>query len=306
MTSSVSTSEDALRNLCFWHIQNGFASLQSDYNGDLIGGIVCLALSQANFGHLVRPTLREPFVTNLDVTPTLELLRPVNAAAMARSLQMPRETMRRVLFGLVDQGHVLQLDKGFVIHPNAMSAQRIAAPVRLAVQRLLVFLLALIQLSPDSRLLRITPDYPEDLPATLPEPLLATYSIEFCLRLLESVRDQLRLDVVDAVLWVEVELNGALGSMSTALDASVQRLSTHAILQSGAGREHSILLARETRRRRLIKLHNEGWIARRDGQYCPSDSARVVAARQVWTQSFQASVHRLVALIRPIFVPPAA
>ncbi len=83
--------------------------------GELLTGLVNLALVQANVGHL-DPT-GSPF-DGLDSVPPDEVRRPVSVLALSASLGLPYETTRRHVAKMVATGQCLRV-KGGVIAPTA-------------------------------------------------------------------------------------------------------------------------------------------------------------------------------------------
>jgi hypothetical protein len=83
--------------------------------GELLTGLVNLALVQANVGHLDR--MGSGF-NSLDSIPPDEVRRPVSVLALSASLGLPYETTRRHVAKMVETGQCLRV-KGGVIAPTA-------------------------------------------------------------------------------------------------------------------------------------------------------------------------------------------
>lgn len=83
--------------------------------GELLTGLVNLALVQANVGHL-DPTGSK--FDSLDAIPPDEMRRPVSVLALSASLGLPYETTRRHVAKMVETGQCLRV-KGGVIAPTA-------------------------------------------------------------------------------------------------------------------------------------------------------------------------------------------
>ena len=84
--------------------------------GELLTGLVNLALVQANVAHLDRASAG---FTGLDSVPPDELRRPVSVLALSASIGLPYETTRRHVAKMVKTGQCLRV-KGGVIVPAAV------------------------------------------------------------------------------------------------------------------------------------------------------------------------------------------
>jgi hypothetical protein len=86
--------------------------------GELLTGLVNLALVQANVGHL------DPAGSafdSLDSIPPDEVRRPVSVLSISASLGLPYETTRRHVAKMVETGQCLRV-KGGVVSPTAAVA----------------------------------------------------------------------------------------------------------------------------------------------------------------------------------------
>lgn len=83
--------------------------------GELLTGLVNLALVQANVGHL-DPT--GSGFDSLESIPPDEVRRPVSVLAISASLGLPYETTRRHVAKMVETGQCLRV-KGGVVSPTA-------------------------------------------------------------------------------------------------------------------------------------------------------------------------------------------
>jgi len=83
--------------------------------GELLTGLVNLALVQANVGHLDR---MESGFNSLESIPPDEVRRPVSVLSLSASLGLPYETTRRHVAKMVATGQCLRV-KGGVIAPTA-------------------------------------------------------------------------------------------------------------------------------------------------------------------------------------------
>ena len=99
-------------------LANGFALDLVKLGGfgrDVVDGLLLGAISQANVAQITRsPELQRLYAT-LDHPPPDELRRPVSVSAIANSLRMPFETVRRRVTALADVGVVKAMPRGVII-----------------------------------------------------------------------------------------------------------------------------------------------------------------------------------------------
>jgi DNA-binding Lrp family transcriptional regulator len=99
-------------------LANGFALDLVKLGGfgrDVIDGLLLAAISQANVAQITRsPELQRRYAT-LDQPPPDEMRRPVSISAIANSLLIPFETVRRRVTALADLGIVKTLPRGVIV-----------------------------------------------------------------------------------------------------------------------------------------------------------------------------------------------
>lgn len=95
-------------------------------SGDLMQGLVAFALLNAGVEHLERTPALSARYASLDNPPPDEERRPIPITTLARSMGLPRETVRRKVYNLVDQGMATVVDDGALV-TNAQLA-RVAGP----------------------------------------------------------------------------------------------------------------------------------------------------------------------------------
>ncbi|HWA60572.1 MAG TPA: hypothetical protein VG939_04320 [Caulobacteraceae bacterium] len=96
------------------------AELLADITGgDLLLGVVFIAISSANTGYLAEPSNDQHGYADLDDLPPDELRRPVSVLAIAESLRLPYETARRYVARLEAQGLVRRVGRQGVIVPTS-------------------------------------------------------------------------------------------------------------------------------------------------------------------------------------------
>jgi predicted transcriptional regulator len=185
-------------------LANGFALDLVKLGGfgrDVIDGLLLVAISQANVAQITRnPELQRTYAT-LDQPPPDEMRRPVSVSAIANSLRLPFETVRRRISGLVEVG-VLQTARRGVILPTAplnSPFYRMAAEANYALVRNLYFRLRGIGLLED--LPRPNgPPFDADRP---PVRLVIRLSSDYLLRLAEPVTRYMG-DLVSGLLLMDL------------------------------------------------------------------------------------------------------
>jgi len=92
-------------------------------DGDLEAYMVYLAVVSAGVGRLVRdPVMRKRYA---DQTPVPDDLRPtISRRAIAESVGLPRETVRRKIAALIEAGHLAARRGGVVIVGPALERRR--------------------------------------------------------------------------------------------------------------------------------------------------------------------------------------
>ena len=92
--------------------------------GDLLDGLILLAVGQANLGHLDRPHGPPASFAGYDDVLDPALLRPISVNALAASLGQPFETVRRRTAALRETGACAATDRGLVIPPERWRSDR--------------------------------------------------------------------------------------------------------------------------------------------------------------------------------------
>jgi hypothetical protein len=97
--------------------------LPTDYfDGDLESFVVYFAIIAANFSRFRRGAHRALYAGELD--PPKEERLPVSRRAVAESVGLPRETVRRKISELIDKGHVIQVPGGMLAVAPALEHAR--------------------------------------------------------------------------------------------------------------------------------------------------------------------------------------
>ena len=106
-------------------------------DGHLIDTLLISAATQANIADVIRqPELQAAFA---DAVPPDELRRPVSINALATSLSLPFETVRRRIAGLAKTGHCVIVEGGVIVPGAVLSAPRYYADAFRGYERLRAF-----------------------------------------------------------------------------------------------------------------------------------------------------------------------
>jgi hypothetical protein len=101
------------------YVLRAIAELASMFDGDILMGVIFLALFRASVEH-PGPGLRNPRAFDDGVVPD-HARRPITTLALANSLNMPRETVRRYVNRLVDLGFCARDSERRLIVTEAMA-----------------------------------------------------------------------------------------------------------------------------------------------------------------------------------------
>lgn len=95
-----------------------------EYAGDITSALVFAAVLEANVGHLGgSPSSLAALDTAMRAPPNT-MRRPVTGVALAATLGIPNETVRRKIKGLIDQGMLVRVDGGLIVPTELMAGER--------------------------------------------------------------------------------------------------------------------------------------------------------------------------------------
>jgi len=122
----VVTARDRLAQVGWLNGRFGLAFIatsRSLVDGDLVGGLLLGAVSNANTAHLdAHPDVARRHLS-LDKAFPDEVRRPVNAMSLAESLGLPRETVRQRAVLLAERGILRRMDGGFVVPLETLGSE---------------------------------------------------------------------------------------------------------------------------------------------------------------------------------------
>lgn len=185
-------------------LANGFALDLVKLGGfgrDVIDGLLMVAISQANVAQITRnPELQRAFAT-LDQPPPDEIRRPVSVSAIANSLRLPFETVRRRVAALVELGVIKTASRGVIIPTAPLNSPfyRMGAEANYSLVRNLYFRLRGVGLLEDLP----RPNGPAYAPDRPPVRLVIRLSSDYLLRLAEPVTQYMG-DLVTGLILMDM------------------------------------------------------------------------------------------------------
>jgi DNA-binding Lrp family transcriptional regulator len=265
--------------------------------GDLLEPLIFTAILDANMAPVNRdPTLQ--VVYGGDISAPDHLRRPVSINAVAQSLRLPFETVRRRVNGMTKRGACLQDSRGVIV-PNAA----VTSPAYVAIQRarydrarrFYQVLKAIGALPSDGR---------ADARAPTAQPLVRAANRTLSAYMLRACNDLIALtgDALSSLILLEL----TLGATETLAGADLPAWAADPV---GMGRpvriaslSKSLSFSAETTRRHLLALEDAGFCLRTKAGLVAvappavwPDLARLMAANL-------SNVHRLFAALRQLDV----
>ena len=104
--------------LAMAHFLRWVKGVNRNFDGDLVQGIVFIALIQANIAWLNEDKAMAQAFGDMDTPPPDDLRRPVSARALAASLGLPRETVRRQVEKMVARGLCVRDSRSRLLVPT--------------------------------------------------------------------------------------------------------------------------------------------------------------------------------------------
>lgn len=104
--------------------------------GDMLGPLIEAAVLDANLGGFVEGRLRSGELWALEAGPPVDVVRPISVNALAASLRLPYETVRRRVAALVAEGRLVRGPAGLHVAPEWMARPAAARQSRLRYERL--------------------------------------------------------------------------------------------------------------------------------------------------------------------------
>ncbi len=101
-----------------------------EYSGDITAALVFACVVEANVGHLATSPDATAQLAAVARLPPDEMRRPVTGVALAATLGIPNETVRRKIKGLIDQGLLVRVDGGLIVPTEVMASDRMTRLTR--------------------------------------------------------------------------------------------------------------------------------------------------------------------------------
>lgn len=164
---------------------------------DLIDALIMVTVSHANVAPITRdPDLQRRYATYADVPPD-ELRRPISINAVAQSLDMPFETVRRRIMKMALVGVFKSTKQGVYVPTTLVTGKQHRQAVEGGYARIRAFHADACRLGWEEAV------YPEVEPWTGAEPLrlVARVSSDYLLRLVQLLMEETR-DPVSATVWL--------------------------------------------------------------------------------------------------------
>lgn len=98
--------------------------------GDLVKGLIFLAIVQANIQHLINDDgLSQTYSESTDTVPD-ETRRPVSVHALSVSLGIPYETTRRYVNKLLTEGYCVRVRRGLLVPAKVLQRDEMLAALK--------------------------------------------------------------------------------------------------------------------------------------------------------------------------------
>ncbi|CAN5540353.1 hypothetical protein BH10PSE5_BH10PSE5_27120 [soil metagenome] len=101
-----------------------------EYGGDITAALVFASVVEANVGHLATNPEATAQLATLVRLPPNEMRRPVTGVALAATLGIPNETVRRKIKGLIDAGLLVRVDGGLIVPTEIMASEKMTRLTR--------------------------------------------------------------------------------------------------------------------------------------------------------------------------------
>jgi len=166
----------------------------------LIDALLTTAISQANVAQISRQADLQVTYAAAEAAPPDEMRRPVSVNALAASLGLPFETVRRRVRGLLERGVCVAVDGGVVIPTRVVSSPQYFEDTSRAYERLRAFYYQLRELG---LLANLPPASVELDDGLVPLRTVARLSADYGLRVVDSLMRAVG-DLMTGVILIEV------------------------------------------------------------------------------------------------------
>lgn len=226
---------------------------------DLLDGLILDAIGQANLGHLDGPGATGRRYLSFDEAAPSDLVRPISANALANSLGLPYETLRRRTVALAGRGECESTKRGLALPLQYYGSHRHRVAAFSICQQVRYLLMALADLN------SVRPTPHTSIEAD-PAPVIGVSRLasEYALRQLEAMGQHIDDPTIGVLLIHIIRL-----STDHLDDTATEFSETDDLVRDELRRPVGIALlaARagvplETTRRHASQLIERGWVAR--------------------------------------------
>lgn len=112
-------------------------TVSANHGGDFVRAIIVMTIMQANLQHLNREMI------DAEAGVPDDRLRPISALAIANSLGVPRETVRRHIHRLAEAGVCRRVTGGYIVPETVLNRPEQQAQLAETYQHLRTFIAAL-------------------------------------------------------------------------------------------------------------------------------------------------------------------
>ena len=99
-------------------------TVNKELGGDITLALVFAAVLEANIGHLSRTPEAAAGLEGMDRVPPDSMRRPVTGVALAATLGIPNETVRRKVKTLIAQGLLARVEGGLIVPTQVMAGEQ--------------------------------------------------------------------------------------------------------------------------------------------------------------------------------------
>lgn len=262
---------------------------------DLLDAWILTAALDANMAPVTRdPTLMEAYGRASESTPD-DLRRPVSVNAVAQSLRLPFETVRRRVLRLARDGHCVVGPHGIVVPNSAVTTDLYLAEMRGRQARARRF-------HHDLKTIGALPAEPDPTPASTEEPPLRAMNWALSEYVLRACNDLIAL--TDNLVTSRVLLELLVSNIET---LTAEELPAWAADPPGVGRAartaalaRSLRVPAETVRRHLNGLEAQGYAMRREDGWIATAPTQARPRLLAMAEANRANLKRLFSRLRAL------
>jgi DNA-binding Lrp family transcriptional regulator len=226
---------------------------RADRDQDLVGGLIFAAIAAANLAPVMRDPALQKTYSALDSPAPETLLRPVSVSAVAHSLRMPFETVRRRIRIMIRNGLIADAPGGVVVFAAALGSGSFLVSMAARHQRLGVFYAEVKAVG------ALPHDADAPAPAPTPPPIRISNRAVwgYVLRVVDDLMN-LTGDVLNALVFLGIIRANITGLSPEAMQAWTRSPFAHALPIRISPLARRLNLSPESCRRYAIALEQAG------------------------------------------------